>query len=406
MNGFIARQPIFDHDQKIHAYELLFRNGLDDAFPKDIDGDKATSSVLSDGFFTMGIDTLTGGYPAFVNFTRDILLGGFAELMPSSKLVIEILEDVTPDPKVLAVLERLKKIGFRIALDDYRESDQQSPLIQFADLIKVNFKATSRDDQRRISRKFRSLGVKLVAEKLETRDDLLSATAMGFDFFQGFFYCKPAIVNKGRIPENKLTKLELLKEVNRPELDIDRIQELVKHDVEMSYKLLRYINSAYFGLRNEATDIRQALVYLGFKNLRKWASLMAVACLGGDKPDELLVTSLVRARFCELTAQHFDLSNRSEELFLMGMFSVIDALLDMTMEDALASIPLAPDLKLALLGEQCRLKHILDFAISYEMGNWEFFEYLKNQLSFDDTTVPELHLDAVKTAEELLHVGS
>lgn len=406
MNSHIARQPIFDLDHKVHAYELLFRNGIENAFPRDVDGDKATSSVLSDGFFSMGIDTITGGYPAFVNFTRDILLGGFAELIPSSKLVIEILEDVTPDPKVLAVLERLKKIGFRIALDDYRGSDHHDSFLRFADLIKVDFKATSRDDQRHISRKFRPSGVKLVAEKLETHEDIQSAKAMGFHFFQGFFYCKPAIVNKGRIPENKLNKLELLKEVNRPELDIDRIQELVKHDVEMSYKLLRYINSAYFGLRNEATDIRQALVYLGFKNLRKWASLMAVACLGGDKPDELLVTSLVRARFCELAARHVDLLNRSEELFLMGMFSVIDALLDMSMEDALASIPLAPDLKLALLGEQCRLKHILDFAISYEMGNWEFFEYMKDQLSFDENAVPELHLDAVKTAEELLHVGS
>jgi EAL and modified HD-GYP domain-containing signal transduction protein len=203
-----------------------------------------------------------------------------------------------------------------------------------------------------------------------------------------------------------MSKIRLMHEVNQMEIDFNKVEEIVKHDVSMSYKLLRYINSAYFGLRAEATSIKQALVFLGVRNLRKWASLMAFACLGEDKPQELLTVAVVRARFCELLAGQVNLGNRSDDLFLMGLFSALDAMLNISMEKVVDEITFAPEIKSALLGDDGTFRHVLDLVLGFEVGEWDEMKKMKQLYNMDELAVPQLYFDAVKTAWEILSIES
>jgi len=293
MHCIVARQPIFDRANSLFAYELLFRSGLDNAFPPNTDGNAATISVLTDTYFSLGIETITDGNMAFINFTSKLLKNNIVELFPKDSLVVEILEDVIPDDEVISSLERIKGLGYRVALDDYTGSDLHDCIFKYADIIKIDFQATTRKAQEEFIEKFKPYGVKMLAEKVETDDDLRAAMDMGYNLFQGFYFCQPKLIKRERIPEYRLSKIELLKAVSIEPLDYSKIELIIKHDIDLSYKLLRYINSAFFGLRHKATDIKQALVILGGKQLKKWASLMAISCLGHNKPPELLLISVI-----------------------------------------------------------------------------------------------------------------
>jgi EAL and modified HD-GYP domain-containing signal transduction protein len=347
----------------------------------------------------MGINELTGGQPAFLRFTRNVLLGGYAQILPKEKLVVEILDNMPPDKEVLDTVRRLRDGGYTVALNDFDGKALQSPLVDLANIIKVNFKLTSRIKQNFFARRFLRLGIKLVAEKIESYDGYHAAKEMGYSLFQGSFFCQPSIVSTQRIPESKMTRLRLMQLVNQEEMDFGKASEIIKHDVALSYKLLRYANSAYLGLHHQVTNIRQALMFLGQRNLRRWISLMAVACLGDQKPSALLVTALMRARFCELLADVLGMRPRGDDLFLLGMFSTIDALLDRPMEDALKDIPLAPDLKATLLGESGVFRDILELVLSYEAGDWKRFDALSRKLDIDQDGIPQIHLEAVNLAE-------
>jgi c-di-GMP-related signal transduction protein len=405
MHTFVGRQPVFDLKMNIFGYELLFRTGLDNYFPQ-VDGDEATSNVISDSYFNIGINTITQGSRAFINFTRNTLLDDYAMLLPKENLVVEILEDVEPDAEVIQAVKRLKQNGYTIALDDIEKLDEENPLVELADIIKVDFMRTTQEEQQALADSLKKRKIRLLAEKVETHEEFEEAKKMGYTLFQGYFFCKPSIIQKKRIPEMKLNRLRLLEAVNQPELDFEKVEALAKQDVSFSYKLLKYINSAYFGLRQEATNIRQALVLMGQKNLRKWVSLMIYTFLGENKPPELLVTAIVRGRFCELMAEPFGIKERESDLFLMGMFSTIDAILDMPMDKLLDDIPLAVDIKAALLSEPSQMLYILEAAIAYEEGNWELFESLKDMVKFDEEVIPKMHLEAMKMAKEVLHLES
>ncbi|MHC4942315.1 MAG: EAL and HDOD domain-containing protein [Planctomycetota bacterium] len=401
MHTFVGRQPIFDQRLNIYGYELLFRAGLENVFP-NIDGNVATSTVIANSFFDMGLDRLTGGRRVFINFTKNLLLDGTALLLPQESLIIEILEDVAPDAKLFNAIRVLKKNGYTVALDDFTRKHLKNPLIGLADIIKVDFMATTEEDQTLIAQQLLKKNCRLLAEKVETQEEFTRAESLGYTLFQGYFYCKPMVVKKAAIPESKMSRIRLLEAVNRSPMDLPKLEEIIRNDLAFSYKLLRYINSAYFGLRQEVSNIKQALVLLGQNKLRKWASLIICAFLGENKPSELLVTSIVRGRFCELMAEHSGMKDRSNEMFLMGMFSIIDALLDMPMDKVLQEIALADDLKDALLGEPNPLRDIFDVAVCYEQGNWEQLASLSKNLKFDQARLPEFHQESANLAQEIL----
>jgi len=392
---FIARQPIFDRQQQVYAYELLFRSSLENFFNHP-DLDQASSKVALDSFFILGIDTITGGRKAFINVTREILVNGYVALLPRETAVVEVLEMVEPDPEVLAACRKLKRAGYTIALDDFVDHEKYRPLVELADIIKVDFLSTEKTEQKALVDRYAPRGIHLVAEKVETREVLQEAMQMGYTYFQGYFFSKPTIISAKEVPGFKLNYLRILQEINRPRLDYEKLEEIMKTEMSLSYKLLRYINSAFFGWRVEIRSIKHALVMLGESDFKRWASFISLSNMGKDKPNELVFQAIMRGRCLELLAPLVRLSERAQDLFLMGIFSLIDAIVDRPLSDILADMPIAEDVKAALLGEKGPLREIYELMFSYEQGNWTQFSELAIQKRIDENEIPPLYRKALE----------
>ncbi|MEM7201856.1 MAG: HDOD domain-containing protein [Planctomycetota bacterium] len=397
MQAFIARQPIFNTKAEVCAYELLFRDGLRNAFPVGMDPDLASSRVIADSLFLIGLEEMAVGKPAFINVTKDLLLADYVTMLPPDRVVIEVLETVEPTPDVIAACRRLKGGGYRIALDDFVYDPAYEPLLELADVVKVDFRATPPDELALLAQRAARHGAATLAEKVETGAEFETAVAKGYTFFQGYFFSKPVVVAHNAVPEFKLHYLELLRELNRGELDLDRLDDLIKRELSLSYKLLRYVNSPLFGLSNDVESIRHAMIVLGDRPLRRWISFVAVSCMGEDKPQELMVMALVRAKFCEELAKSTGLGNRGEELFLMGMFSLLDAIIDRPLIELLDDLPIGDAIKSALCQERNRFRDILDLVIAYERGAWADVERLSDGLTDD---APRAYVDAISWAHE------
>ncbi len=397
MDVFVARQPIFGIDEKVEAYELLYRSGLENCFP-DVDGDQATARMIIDNFHSHDIESMTNGKIAFLNFTRNLLLSECACLLPREGIVVEILEDVEPDDEVIDACRELKRQGYVLALDDFVYRDEVRPLIDLADIIKIDFRATGPADRGELFRLGKP-GVKFLAEKVETAEEARQALELGATYLQGYFFSKPIVLSRKGIPAIKLYYLRILREINRALFDFKRLEGIFKHDLSLSHKLLRLVNSAAFGCRNRIGSLRQALVLLGETNLRKWASLLALSQMAQDKPRELVISSLVRASLCELLGEAAGLKKRKEALFLMGMFSMIDAILDLPLPDALALLPLGEDVKASLMGEGCDLLAFLQLARGCERGEWSLVSSKAKELRIAESTVCDLYRKAVKSSD-------
>jgi len=309
--------------------------------------------------------------------------------------VVELLETVEPDPEVLQACQKLKQAGYLIAMDDFVYHERYEPLLEFTDFVKVDFLSTPEPARKALFKKLSPLKVRLVAEKVETDQMLQEGIASGYSFFQGYFFSKPAIIVGRDIPGFKAHYFQLLKEIHRAEIDLKKLEEIIKQEIGLTYKLLRYINSAFFGLRSKITSVKQALVLLGERTIKNWISFVALASMGADKAEELLILTIVRARFCEMLAPYFDLSDRKEDSFLMGLFSLIDAFLDRPLSDILGEIPIDDPIKLALLGEPNRLRDIYQYTLSYEKASWGQLD--KPIIPPGQETTPlSLYLDALK----------
>lgn len=398
---FVARQPIFDANQKIFGYELLFRSGLENFFDQSMDVDFASSKTLLDTLLLFGVDELTKGKKMFLNFTRKVLLSEVALALPKDKLVIELLETVEPDAEVVEVCRKFCEKGYTLALDDFIYSPQYEPIMELAKIIKVDFLLTKGEERKKVLERSPLKDVKFLAEKIETNEEFRESAAMGYSYFQGFFFCKPVIVSGKDVPSYKLNLLQVLQELNQSFLDVKKVETIMMRDVSLSYKLLRFINSAAFGIPREIRSIRHALNLLGLVELKKWMSLIVLAQIGSETPEELLVSSIVRAKFCEMTADLTpSLRTRKDDLFLMGLFSFIDTFLTRPMDEILAELPIAADIKEALLGKQNTLRRVLDLIIFYEQGKWETVAEITGRLNLDSGKILPNYLTAIKWANE------
>jgi EAL and modified HD-GYP domain-containing signal transduction protein len=404
METFIARQPIFDRRQRVYAYELLFRSGLDNLFDH-ADPDEATAKVIAHSFSLLGMEALTAGRRGFINLTRNILVGEYFTLLPPEWFAPEILEDVEPDAGVLAVCQRLKRAGYLLVLDDFVYDERYLPLVEMADIIKVDFLATPPEVRRRMRRQLAPLGVRLLAEKVETPEAYREALEAGYHYFQGYFFSKPVVMVRREVAAFKVHLFRILQEINRQELDFRRLEDIIKRDASLTYKLLCYINSAFVGLRHKVTSLLHALVLLGEDEARKLISLIALTTMGKDKPEELAVLAAIRARFCESLAPLAGLAHRAQDLFLIGMFSLIDAIIDQALPDVLPTLPLADDVKAALLGEENRLRQVYEFALAYEQGAWARVAELMAQLGLPACAPPVLYRRAVTWSRQGLYEG-
>ncbi len=403
MDIYVARQPIFDCYQEVFAYELLYRSGAN-KFYSTLDGDRAISEMITNSFLLIGLENLTRGKKAFISFTRNLLENDTAMLLPNDSIVVEILEDADPDDKMMAACRKLKNLGYLLALDDFRYDHRFLPLLELVDFVKVDFLNSSLYDRRSIINKINKSGrnrVKFLADRVETREEFTEAVELGYSYFQGYFFSKPHLVSTRDIPSFKLTYMQILQEINKEEVNFDKLEDLIKRDVSLSYKLLKFINSLAFGFRSEIRSIKQALVLLGQKEISKWLSLIALRNIGENKPDELIVAALCRAKFCELVAPRVGLKSRSPDLFLMGMFSLIDAFLDKPLPDILVELPLADDIKEALLGDTNRLGDVYGLVVAFEKGDWDELSRRAARLELDEKEVKEFYLDSLEMANQV-----
>lgn len=370
MEHFIARQPIFDTKRRVYAYELLFRSGLHNYFDSD-DHDQAAASVIANSNLLFNLSEMTGSTKAFINCTRRVLLEDMMTTLPRQQAVVEVLEDVEPDAEMIKACRRLKQQGYTLALDDFVYHQNYEPLLDIADIIKVDFLLSDVEEQERLARMMIPRGIKMLAEKVETHEVYDQAKAMGYQLFQGYFFAKPVIISRKDIPTNKVQFLRILKDIHAEEVDFKKLAQAIQSEVSLSYKLLKLINSAAFALRHKVTSILQALSLLGLREIRSWVSLLSISSMADDKPAELVVSSLLRARLCEQLAQPCKMGDRQSDLFLMGLFSLLDVIMSRPIDEILEEITLEEDLLEALTGQPGVLRNILDLAIAMEKGQWE-----------------------------------
>lgn len=348
MDVYVARQPIFNKRKRIYGYELLFRDGMVNAFP-DVDGDAATSRVLSTSFWSNGIERITGRRKAFVNFTEKMIIEKIPAMFPKKTIMVEILEDMDPNPAVVTACREMAKQGYNFVLDDFIYKPEMKPLLALARIVKFDFRASSIKEIEAAIKEVAAYRVKLLAEKIETHEEFQQALNMGFEYFQGYFFSKPEILKRRDISPSKITLLNIMSEANREDFRITELEKFVSRDLSINYKLMRYINSAYFGMFKRVKSVKQTLVLLGMKEVRRFISLIAMAQLVSGKPDELIRASLIRARLCENLGKEA-IGKDGSELFTLGLFSFIDAILDDEMGNIMEDLPLSEDIKKALTG--------------------------------------------------------
>jgi len=396
---YIARQPIFDATRDVVGYELLFRDGLSNCFT-GTDGTEATRQVLLNTFVLFGLARLTGGRPAFINFTRDFLFNDLICLFPPSNVVVEILEDIPADVAVRAACRRLKDAGYTLALDDVSSVEAYVDLIGLVDIVKVDFRETPEQERQRMVKELLGTSVRLLAEKVETYQEFRQAVDEGFALFQGYFFAKPEVMQRRDIPGNQVQYLRLIRELRKPGMSIGSLERIIKQDLSLSYRLLKYINSPLFGLRSEIRSVRHALTLLGERDVRRWATLAALTGMAPGKPSELLETGLLRARFCETLSGAITpaTQNAAEEMFLVGLFSVLDAVLDMPLDEAIRDAGMPPRVKATLLGVPSPLRNVLELVFAYERGDWNLASILIEDLKVDPGVVAQVFVDSVDYA--------
>ncbi|MHA1572776.1 MAG: EAL and HDOD domain-containing protein [Alphaproteobacteria bacterium] len=395
----IARQPIFDKDETVFAYELPLRTSIEDVFAR-ADPDQAAARVVADGFFLMGIETLGNHKPVVINATRNILVNDYFTLLPKALTLVEIEETVKPEPEVIGACSRLKSAGYKLVLGDFVHKEAYEALFPLADIIRVDFVTTGEADRKALVERHARSSVRLLAEKVDTREEFHKAVDLGYTYFQGDFFSKPSIISARDVPGFKLNYMRIIKEIQRPELDFKNLDEIIRLEVSVTYKLLRYINSAYFGLRNKVSSIMHAMLLLGEREFRKWVSFVALAGMGQDKPSELVIATLIRARFCESLAPMTGMAARADELFLLGMFSLLDAIMDRPLPDLLEEIPISDDIKKALLGEDSPLLGPYEYVLAYERGDWARLTQAVQGMDMDETGIPECYINAVEWAHK------
>ncbi|HHH36245.1 MAG TPA: HDOD domain-containing protein [Gammaproteobacteria bacterium] len=392
---FIGRQAIYDHNLKVIGYELLYRPHNVAFLDKIDDEDYATSLVLLNSFIEAGLEELVGPHKAFVNLTRKFILNG--DLIPPAKhqLVLEILENIEVDDELVQAVRILKSKGYTIALDDFVYHDAIQPLVELADIIKIDLRALKREELEDYVQHLRPYPAKLLAEKVETYEEFEDCMALGFNYFQGYFLCRPKTLQGTRLVGNRLAVMQMVANLQAPEVDIPDLERIISQDVALTFKLIKYINSAAFSLPRKIDSIRHAIVYLGPQEVKNWASLIALSSID-DKPGELFVTALTRAKMCEMLMTAIDADHKGAA-FITGMFSALDAIMDADLTDLLAEMPIAAEIKESLLPpHEGPYSSILQCTLAYERGQWSNVTCPP----LDEGTISDSYIQAVKWAVE------
>jgi EAL and modified HD-GYP domain-containing signal transduction protein len=392
---FVARQPIYNRQLDLVGYELLYRANEQCRAEFD-DGAQASSRLIINTFMDFGLENIVGSNPAFINLTHDFFINEQPIPMNREQVVLEVNEKVLPAKHVLDGLEDLAQKGYTIALDDFVYKPELEPLLKLARIVKIDLGVLGREgiaEQAEICRKY---DVKLLAEKVESPSDLEYCKELGFDYFQGFFFCKPQLVRSKSQPANRSVILQILNKLEDESADVAELEKVIIQDVALTYKLLRYLNCATYAMRREISTVREALMLIGTSQVKKWAILLLMSSYDNDKPEELIATAMVRARMCELLAGKNTRKFDPDQAFTIGLFSTLDAVMDSPMEELLDTISLNSRIKFALLNHEGDLGHLLKQTLRYEKGEWSELEIN----GFTATDYAMAYLSAVQWANE------
>jgi EAL and modified HD-GYP domain-containing signal transduction protein len=400
---FVARQPIFDTKMKVWGYELLYRHAAGVGEAVIPDGDMATSQVIADGV-TLGRTGLSPDEKTLVNFPSNLLLEGFGFALPPESCIIEILETVSPTPEILAALGKLKHAGYTLALDDFVGQPELVPLLELADIVKVDVLATPENELAGLTAKLRDGKRTLLAEKVEDQAMLKKTQDLGFALFQGYFFQKPELVKGRKMSSSQISKLKLLKELADEDYDTTEVSRIIETDLSLSYRLLRYINSASFGRREPIESIHQAIMILGQRNLSKWMQAVLMSDLNPTpKGRELVFMSVKRAKFLEMVGRALRVPPaRPDTLFVLGLFSLLDSLLGQPMAEVIKGLPLSADISDALQGGNNEVGQLLNLAQDMEHADWKDAQQYLAALELPARTASVLNADALRFAGELV----
>ncbi|MBA3987737.1 EAL and HDOD domain-containing protein [Aliidiomarina maris] len=398
---YLARQPILDADLNLYGYELLFRDGEKNAFP-NVDADIATTSLIQNTEMQHSLSEITGKLPAFINFAEGGLLNGMAEYLNPDDVVIEILESVKPTAEVRHAIKMLHKRGYRLALDDYDFAPEWLEIFPYLCMIKVDLQSYTHRKLQILKYQIRDYDIQLLAEKVENQAQFHEAVEDGFSFFQGYFFSRPEMIKRRHLNPTKAACTELLAESARTDFDFQRMAIILQRDVALSYRLLRFVNAAAFGLREKVTSLQQAVIFLGADEVNRFVTMAITATLADDKPNELIRMSIARARFCELISQRHGARVSAHQAFIVGLFSMLDAMFDEPLESALNRLNLSEPIVQALLHRKGPLAFYLGLIVSYEQAHWRKIEAISRRLNIPHSDIAELYLQASEWSSEIV----
>jgi EAL and modified HD-GYP domain-containing signal transduction protein len=394
---YAARQPILAADETVMGYKLLFRTDVVSHFAwNNSEGTSRTAIEISS---LLGLNVLCDNRLAFIHCTRDVLLEDYLSFLPAAKVVAEVGGEVAPDESILKAIHELKRRGYKIALDDFTIDDPRAPLLDLADFLTVDIQQTSWEDILRLTRSYGNQSLGLLAENVETWHEFEHALKAGFHYFQGFFFRRPEMMSTRGIPSNRVTYLRMLQAVSRPEMQWDEIEDLIKKDAALYYRLLRYLNSAAFGIRGEVRSVNQALTILGENELRRWCRLAGAFELSGERPSDLVLAALVRARFGELMQDHVE--HGAADLFLLGLLSLMDAILQILMSLVIDGLSLDADSTVMLVDNAGPLLPLYRLVWALERGAWGAVVRACDQLGLREEDVAESFSSAMGWAQSM-----
>ena len=391
----VARQPILDSKARVFGYQLLYESG-----PPAVDTvDAAAARTLSEAVLSIGIDPLACGRPLFITLTRPLLLGGAASLLPPSTVVV-LDEAVTVDADVIAMCSQLREQNYSLAVTQSGPTATMPELLPFAKYALVDLRRTKAGDWKAVAGQLKGRGIKAIAGRVENGAVAAAALEAGFPLLQGFYFCRPTSFLTAQIPARRLAYIRLLSALNRDDVSMDEVEELVMHDLSLSVRVLRAVNSAAFGIRHEVTSLRHALVLLGLAQVRKWASVWAMAGLGEGDSSGIVTMSLVRARCCEFLSEVMP-DREGGGYFLLGLCSLLDVILRRPMPMAIEDLPLPALVREALLGSDNPARAVLDTVVHYERGEWDAAYAGADQLNVNHDLLPDIYADAIRWARDL-----
>lgn len=396
----MARQPILDTNKNLFAYELLLRNSLDNFFPKNISDDEATAKIIDGLEYNLGIESLTQGSLAFINFTHDSLINGYPLLLDKEKIVVEILETARPTKKLLAACIDLKEKGYTIALDDYEHESAWKHFFPYVDIIKLDYSLTSEQQFQEIITALQSFpDIKLLAEKIETYSEFQHAISIGCEYFQGYFFSQPEVIQTVAFNPSQVAVVNLMSEVNKDDLDIKKITSIFEDEVNLAFKLLRYVQSPIFKRSVSIESIRQAILVLGYEELKRFICLLFTAQFSIGKPKELTAMALARGRFCELMVKEVMPTQSISSAFLIGLLSLIDAMVDGDIQELMDKLPLHQEIKNAIVNRQGESAKFLKLCELYERADWSNIETFCRQIGVESERSSLLFREALDWAD-------